>query len=485
VEQSLQEQITRLLAQIDAFEHTQEQGTAEETITIVGNDEARRPRRVVNVYIDIEEEAEDRGDVETNPPIIESTLNHVVVEPRTSEIPTPTYQTNAIGTTPLPRVQQRDRSHLFLILCFTLCLLVIGIMSVLYLVPLFAANATVTIIPVSKQISTTSIVHVIPGSATAQQLSGRILSAASMSRAQTVPTTGIVHQEARAGRGYITFYNAAPSAQIVSVGTLIPAPNGVAVITEQDAVVPAAVYPLFGQATVTAHATITGPGGNLHAGEIYGPCCRLNLSAVNGAFHGGQAARTYSTVSAEDMQTVITNLKASLDKSVQAALQAQVHADETLLASLPCQQTTSADHQIGDEAQQVRVTMSETCTGETYNTEAYHDLATQTVSQEVTQQLGEGYTLVGDIQVTTNTTTVKGHGVIDLQVTIAGIWAYQFTKAECEQIKAMVAGKSKAQTITTLLQVPGVSSASVSIEHGDSVPSESKSIQVVVLQMVG
>ena len=306
-----------------------------------------------------------------------------------------------------------------------------------------------------------------------------------MSQAQTVPTTGIVHQEARAGRGRITFYNAAPYVQVVSAGTLIPAANGIQIVTEQDAVVPAAIYPTFGQASVTAHTTMTGPGGNLRTGVIYGPCCRLNLSAVNSAFSGGQDARTYQTVSAADMHTVTTTLKASLDTSVQAALDAQVRADETLLVPFPCQQSTSTDHQVGEEAQQVRVTMSETCTGEAYSTQEYHDLATQIVSQAATKELGEGYTLVGEVQATTNSTMTKGHGVIDLSITIAGTWAYRFTQAEREQIKMMLVGKSRAEAITALLHMPGIQSASVSIEHGDTVPSESTQVQVIILQMIG
>lgn len=161
-----------------------------------------------------------------------------------------------------------------------------------------------------------------------------------------------------------------------------------------------------------------------------------------------------------------------------------VHVDETLITPLACQQHTSADHQVGDEAQYLHVTMSETCTGEAYSTLGYHDLALHVVSQAAaSKQLGEGYSWVGDVQATTNTTTATGHGESDLQITVAGTWAYQFTQAECEHIKALVAGTSKAQAITTVLHVPGVESASVSIENETTLPSDTQHIQVAIVQM--
>src|SRR5260370_42029891 len=99
------------------------------------------------------------------------------------------------------------------------------------------------------------------------------------------------------------------------------------------------MYPTLGQMTVTAHAVIGGPAGNIAAGDIYGPCCRLNVSAVNAPFTGGEEARDYQMVTQQDIDAVVSSLKTSLDQSVQAALQVQVHTDETLITLFPCQQS--------------------------------------------------------------------------------------------------------------------------------------------------
>lgn len=257
--------------------------------------------------------------------------------------------------------------------------------------------------------------------------------------------------------------------------------SGVQAVTEQDAIVPAVSYPTLGQATVLAHTATTGPEANTRAGDIYGPCCRLNISAVSSTFHGGQAARTYQTVSQQDMNGVVSHLKANLEKKVRVLLQAQLHADETLVSPFPCKTRTTPDHQVGDEAQQLRVTVSETCIGEAYNTHAYHDVALQIMREAAVMQLGKGYTLIGDIQATTDTTTTNKQGATDLKTTLAGTWTYQFTKDRVDSIKAMIAGKSEVQAKVMVLTSPGVQTASMTLRNSTTLPTDTSNIHAVVL----
>jgi hypothetical protein len=482
MDQSLHDEITRLLAQIDA-QQSQEYRGEEEIIIPVGSD-APRLRRIINVYIDVEEE-DTRGERKNQPEeprMVESTLNPVIEpkEPRK----TPTGSTGEAEQAFQQKPTSHERHPRPLLILFVALSLIVTVASItLYLLPSLTSSATITIIPVSKQVTTTSTVQVVTGTANtaAHQIAGRVISSVSMSQAQTVPTTGITHQDARAGRGRITFYNAAPYMQTVPAGSLITGADGVQVVTEQDAVLPAVSYPTLGQATVLAHAAMTGPGGNIRASDIYGSCCRLNVSAVSSAFHGGHVAQTYQTVSQQDMNGVVSNLKKSLHKSMQSALQAQIRDGETLINPFPCKTQITADHQVGDEAQQLQVTMSETCTGEAYSTQAYHDVAMQIVSETATKRLGEGYTLMGDIQATPNTTTTNEHGVIDLATTIAGTWAYQFTEDQVQSLKAMIAGKSEAQAKAMIFTSHGVQGASMTLRNGMTLPTDISSIHVVVL----
>jgi hypothetical protein len=362
-----------------------------------------------------------------------------------------------------------------------LCFVLVGAVSLLFLVPLLTSSASVTIVPDATLVTSTDTIAVVIGTPTAQQLAGRRLSSVTMNQAQTTATTGTAHQDARAAHGYVTFYNGEPSIQVVTVGTLLTGTDGVQVVTDQDAVIPAVVYPTLGQVTVAAHATITGPGGNIAAADIYGPCCRLNVSAVNSAFLGGQNARTYQTVTQQDINTVASHLKTSLDQSVQAALQTQVHDGETLITPLPCRQKVQPDHQPGEEAAQMHILVSETCTGEVYSTAALHTLALQRLTQEATQRQGDGYHLTGDIQTTVIQTAPKGQGTVDLQVKSTGTWVYQFTPEQLADLKTVIAGKSKAQATSALLQVSGVQSVSLSIKNGSTLPTDTSHIQIALL----
>jgi hypothetical protein len=186
-------------------------------------------------------------------------------------------------------------------------------------------------------------------------------------------------------------------------------------------------------------------------------------------------------VTSQDIDAVASSLKASLEQSVQAAFQVQVHPDETLLAPFSCQQSVTPDHRVGDEAAQVTITVSEACTSMAYSTQAYQNLLMQIESQEVKRQLGDGYRLQSSIA----QVTPKDHRTLDLQVKIAGMWAYQFTEMQQEHIKALLAGKNKAQATATLLHIPGVQSASLAIKNNGTVlPTDSTDIHLVFLHLM-
>ncbi len=356
------------------------------------------------------------------------------------------------------------------------CIVLVGVLSVVFLLPLLTPpEATITLVPISKQITTTSTLTVVTGQTpTAEQLAGRTLPAVTMSQQQTVPTTGKAHQDARAAHGFITFYNAATYSQVIPAGTMVTGADGVQIVTEQDALIAAASYPTFGQTTAAAYAIVTGPAGNIAGGDIYGPCCRLNVSAVNGPFSGGTLARDYQTVTPQDIRTVGNSLKTSLNQSVQVALQTQVHADETLITPLLCQESVKPDHQPGEEATQVHITVSETCTGMTYTTQAYQNQITQLI----TQHAGDGYLPLGQVQSTITQAVSQDHHRTQLHVTMAQNYAYQVSQQQQQNIKALIAGKSKAQATNAVLHIPGVQSVSVS---GATIPTDIQRIRVIVV----
>jgi hypothetical protein len=240
------------------------------------------------------------------------------------------------------------------------------VLVVISLVPLLTPPVTVTIIPEMATITTTTeatLVTTGKADPACHEIPARWLPMLSLAQAQTVPTTGTGYQPAQAAHGYVTFYNAYPATQIVMAGTLLTGADGKEVVTDSEAVIPAGTLSTNGAVTVSAHAVEPGPAGNIAAHDFYGPCCRENVFVQNQqAFHGGADARSYPMVRAEDINRAAASLKAKLAQSIQAALEAQVQAEETLLPPF-CTPSVTSDHEAGQEATQVTVTVTESCHG--------------------------------------------------------------------------------------------------------------------------
>ncbi len=423
---------------------------------------------------------------QATPPSIEGTLAAEAApdqqnEPHTDE-PEPGDMDEE--TTPITPMAPQRRTHLHPLALAAIgaaLFLLIGA-SVWYLLPVLAPTATVTIVPVSKTVTATGTLTVTTGPANAAQheIPGRALGTMTMSQAERVPTTGTGHQDAQAAQGKITFYNALPAPQVIPVGTMLTGSDGTEVITDSEAVIPAAMPPTEGQTTVWAHALTPGPSGNISAGDITGKCCRDNIFVANSAFTGGQDARSFPMVSAHDISAAATNLEASLTRSMQAAFQTQVRSDETLIVPLPCTPLVSPDHQAGTEATAVQVTVSLVCTGEAYRTSAFEAEVAQLVTHAATQP-GPGYQPTGTIQASITAVTYRPHGAVILTVKGAGTWTYQINESERAAITERIAGKTKAQATRLLLSTPGVESASIEEERSDQLPADPSRIQLVMV----
>ncbi len=238
----------------------------------------------------------------------------------------------------------------FTIVC---CLVFVAVSS---LVPLLAPSATITIIPVEKTITT----------ATTIQVTGRALPPLTLMQSMSIAATGKRHQEAKRAHGTITFYNGLFSSQTVGAGTILTGADGVQIITYQPAVIPATNPPYIGQVTIVAHAIIAGAQGNIPAGDISQQCCLTAVKAVNTQdFTGGQNAREYRIVTPSDIASAETSLTTILEKSERAALRAQLTIGEGILTP-SCSKKVQSDHKAGEEASEVHVSVSQTCTAIAY-----------------------------------------------------------------------------------------------------------------------
>jgi hypothetical protein len=439
-------------------------------LDLPGDQQQNPPQQVVHIHVyDLPPEAEEPPTVESDLPAPDQAAQEYTPLPEEQEPPP-------------PRHTHKTRTMLFAALGVLLVgsvLALVSFRSWLFLTP----EATITIVTVSTPIRATTTVTVTTGQPPkAGQIAGRELSAITMSQQTTIATTGTAHQDAQAAHGLVTFYNAATYSQVIPAGTIITGTDGTQIVTEQDATLPAVSYPTLGQATIAAHALSTGPAGDISAGDIYGPCCRLNVSAVNSAFTGGQNARRYPTVSTQDISTAAASLTKSVMQSEQAAIQTQVSRAETLITPFLCHQSLTPNHQPGSEAIQVTITINETCTGTAYNTQQYQHQLMQQMNQQAVKQQGQGYRLTGAVQ-STITTTHQYRNSITLFVTSAATYAYQMGQDESQTLAQLAAGKSVAQATAMLLQVPGIQSVGISTNtRNNTVPNDPRQIHVIWLQ---
>lgn len=434
-------------------------------------DERQQGTEVIDVFI-VRRQVE-----ESEAPIIESTLAETSDEQETQAAPTEQETTEL----PLPPLPRKPRRRVLPFVIGALCLVLAVALGTVTLLIMFAPSATVTIIPISTQITTTRTVTTVSSNANAaqQQIPGRLLDTITLSQAKTVPATGTGHQQAQTAHGFITFYNALPAPQTIPAGELLTGADGVEVVTLQDAVIPAGTLAINGRVAVPAQAVNAGPQGNIAANDMYGKCCRDNVFVSSGPFRGGQNARSYQMVTQQNINSAVSSIKASLDQSVQAALSQQVQPNDTLVTPVPCTFIVITDHKAGEEASHVQVTVSETCTGEVYDTKAMHDLLMQTMTQQATGQLGDGYGLVGDIQASVTKATLNAHqGTATFQVKVISTWTYQFSQAQQAQIKLAIRGKSKQEATTLLLHMPGVQTVSISTRTGDALPTDVQRIHL-------
>ncbi len=356
-------------------------------------------------------------------------------------------------------------------------------MLLLFLTP----TPSITLVPVVRNLSTTATLMAVSGIPTGAHIPGRLLPPLTLTQTTTAPATGKGHQDAEAAMGTITFYNGLFTSQTIAAGTTLTGSDGVQVITNQLAMIPAVLAttpPTYGQVTVSAHALVPGPQGNIPVRDINQACCLPSVLAQNtAAFHGGQHKRDYTVITREDIDHRVASLTTTLILSAHAAFTAQLTTHEAL-ATPPCTRTVTADPQAGAEAATVTVTVSEQCTAIAYDAVALRKQATQVLICELVQRGGTHYHLVGTVQVSVQHARIidQKHEVARLTVNIEGMWIYQFNQHELQRIKQLIASKTPSQAVRILLSLPGIQRATIEgIGENRSLPKDSSRIQVRIL----
>jgi hypothetical protein len=139
-----------------------------------------------------------------------------------------------------------------------------------------------------------------------------------------------------------------------------------------------------------------------------------------------------------------------------------------------------SDHLPGEEATQVHVTVSETCSAVSYDKDTLQAQATAFLSTQAATRLGTGYSLVGDVQVTVKQATVTQHNTpVVLSFNALGTWVYAVKSAEQQRIKSLIAGKTKQEAEQLLASMPGIEQTSIRWGDNTKLPKNIEYIRVV------
>ena len=350
------------------------------------------------------------------------------------------------------------------------------------------SSATITITPASRDAKHSYTILAVTGTpnSSQHQVQARFLSVPTQSHSQTVNATGTGTTPGTQATGILTFTDIFGNGLTLPAGSVYTDASGIQVVT--DAAVN--IQPSGGGGTenVPAHVNKIGVSGNIPANDIdqNDPTYTYRIQNTN-AFSGGKDPQTYPVVQQSDINGAANTLEATYNPNAQQVLQGQIQANEQLTGSQRCTPTVHSDHSTGDQAANVTVTVSFTCTGEVYDQQGALTMAEQWLKQDAAQNPGAGYALVGNIVTTQGQAQLSdSQGTISIPVTEEGVWVYQFGTAQVHAIAMQIAGKKKSEAQTLLLHQSNVAQATIQLfGSGDTLPVDFQQIRFVIVSVHG
>lgn len=406
------------------------------------------------------------------------------------------------GLTPLPPPRSQSRRRRFrrrtLLLLLLLLLLSAVFGGSIYLSAhggpgqIFnpTVTASITITPANKLEQDR---YVIVGQTTGtpdpakNQVAAQTLTKESTTQSATGNATGSI--EAKRATGFLTFSNGS-TADITLGPTTLSGTSGVDIRFDTTVTVPAFSSPV----TVAAHAVNAGANGNIPAGDIRRPCCQPNISVTNKSpFTGGQDAVPNSIITQGDIDKAAKPLITSLGSTTQGDLQKQVQNNQKVVdGSFHCDPKITHDHNAGDQAKTVKVTVSVTCSEEVYDLQAARQIGSTRLAEKAKNDLpdnGSQYALVGQIvPEVLSATQVGANKQVSIYLQVSGLWVYQFTDQARQNLKQMLVKHTKQEAQNILLHFIGIATSPppvITLSSGDLLPSNADDITITISTLQG
>ena len=357
-----------------------------------------------------------------------------------------------------------------------------------------AWGATVTITPVKKTLNQGYLISVGTGSPTTNVIQGRKISFTSPQRTQTVAATGKGHHDATPATGDLVISQIHldnPARNTVGPSSLVGA-SGVSVTTEGTVTVSEG-----GTVTHHAHADKPGSGGNIGAYDINFPVEITDVltnahegtayAANPQAFSGGTDASDFLFVQQSDIDKVTTTFSTQLTADTRAKVTQQIKPDESMAGDIQCTPNSSSNHKANDQSNDVTVNFSTTCAVLVYKDQDLRQAAIVAYQADGPARFGEGYGLVGDMQIAppllSNATVDSAQFVFQIN----GIWDYQWTPQRQRELSNLIAGRPQDDAMQLLGGREGVQNVSISGNWfpGSAMPTNPAAIKFALTKVNG
>ncbi|HZU67886.1 MAG TPA: serine/threonine-protein kinase [Ktedonobacteraceae bacterium] len=359
--------------------------------------------------------------------------------------------------------------------------------------PAIASSATVTIIPTTDDLKNAFTISAVTGtpSHSQHQVGAQVISASTPSNSLTVNATGTGTIPGTHASGTVCIDNFDTSSSLtllvgsVYSNTYPDAPFFHMVLDATETLPPAPSPSTWSQKCGPAHVLEVGTiGNNIFNNNQYGQLSYSVFTNSSLRFTNGKDPQQYTAVQQSDINNAATTLINANSPDPQQVLQPQIQSNQRMVSTPQCKPNIVSNHQAGDRASNVTVTVHFTCSGEVYDYTGAIAMAVALLKAQAASKPGPGYALVGTIKTTFINATLSnpGNGTISIQVSAAGLWVYQFNTAQEQQLAQLIEGKSKQVALETLTNKPGIDKVSIQIPGDDTLllPTRPDQISFVI-----
>ena len=230
-----------------------------------------------------------------------------------------------------------------------------------------------------------------------------------------------------------------------------------------------------GYVFIPAHVSSPGLYGNMSAHEF-----NLNATGISvegykwsatftnsAAFTGGKDDTPYSYIKPEDITKGEQALEPNVKQQALNVLNAQIKTTEHWVQTPICVTKDTTDGTPDEVTKSFHVTVSTTCSGEAYDTQAVETAAAQDLTTVANSEFKGAYQPLGEITTTITGVQVldKQHGTLAVSFTSSGTWVYHFTSAQKMHLAQLISSKSVEDAQKLLLQQADIEHVTITLTH--------------------